>query len=115
FVPITSRSSCQLFTKDPKLSDTLYVTALAAPHTVNTIPEQTLLAFADHGGVGEGLSSGGGSGDETVAAIARSGVDLHAVGEKLQRDGADAFVKSWHELLDVIGTKSRTATAPATA
>ena len=101
-------------TKDPKLSDCLYVTALASPHTVNTMPEQTLLAFADHGTTGALLSAGGGTADTTLAAIRRAGVDVEALGAKLQRDGAEAFVKSWKELLDVIERKSL-AVAPAGA
>ena len=100
-------------TKDPKLSDCLYVDSLAAPLTVNTMPEQTLLAFADHGTMSAGISSGGGSADQTLAAISRAGVDIPALGAKLQQDGAAAFVKSWNELLDVIGKKSQ-AVAGAT-
>jgi transaldolase len=94
-------------TKDPKLSDSLYISALAAPHTVNTMPEQTLLAFADHGTLAGSLSSGGGSAEETLFAIGRAGIDITALGAKLQKDGAEAFVKSWHELLEVIEKKSQ--------
>ena len=100
-------------TKDPKLSDCLYVTALASPHTVNTMPEQTLLAFADHGTLSAGISSGGGTAEQTLAAIARAGVDIATLGAKLQTDGAAAFVKSWNELLEVIEKKSQ-AVAGAT-
>jgi transaldolase len=100
-------------TKDPKLSDCLYVTSLASPHTVNTMPEQTLLAFADHGTVAAGISSGGGAAEQTLAAISRAGVDVAALGAKLQKDGAAAFVKSWNELLEVIDKKSH-AVAGAT-
>ena len=100
-------------TKDPKASDTLYIDSLASPNTVNTMPEPTLLAFADHGAVHGTLSAGGGDCDRTLAAIERAGVGLHALGQKLQKDGADAFVKSWHELLDVIEKKSRTVAAAA--
>ena len=98
-------------TKDPKLSDSLYVAALASPNTVNTIPEQTLLAFADHGVVSGIVSAGGGNADETLFAISRAGIDLDALGAKLQKDGADAFVKSWNELLEVIVKKSQTVAA----
>jgi len=97
-------------TKDPKASDTLYVSGLAAPHTVNTMPEQTLLAFADHGAAEGVLSAGGGTAAETLFAVARSGIDVAALGAKLQADGAEAFVKSWNELLDVIGKKSQAVT-----
>lgn len=92
-------------TKDPSLSDCLYVEALAAPHTVNTVPEQTLLAFADHGAVVGAISAAGGTAETTLAEISRAGIDLAALGEKLQRDGAEAFVKSWNELLQVVGQK----------
>lgn len=94
-------------TKDPALSDCLYVESLAAPHTVNTMPEQTLLAFADHGAVESAVSAAGGNGETTLAEIGRAGIDLAALGEKLQRDGAEAFVKSWNELLQVIEHKMR--------
>ena len=93
-------------TKDPKLSDSLYVSGLASPHTVNTMPEQTLLAFADHGSVSGIVSAGGGAAEETLFAIRRAGVDLDALGEQLQKDGAESFVKSWNELLNVIEKKS---------
>jgi transaldolase len=92
-------------TKDPTLSDCLYVESLAAPHTVNTIPEQTLLAFADHGAVDGVISAAGGTGETMLAEIGRAGIDLAALGDKLQRDGAEAFVKSWNELLQVIDHK----------
>jgi transaldolase len=98
-------------TKDPKLSDSLYVSALASPNTVNTMPEQTLLAFADHGSLTGIVSAGGGSAEETLFAISRAGVDTEALGAKLQKDGAEAFVKSWNELLDVIVKKSQAVAA----
>ena len=93
-------------TKDPKASDTLYVSALAAPHTINTMPEQTLLAFADHGEVPGTVPADGGPAEETLAAVGRAGIDLEAVGERLQQAGAEAFVKSWTELLGVIDAKA---------
>jgi transaldolase len=71
------------------------------------MPEQTLHAFADHGVLAGIVSAGGGSADETLFAVARAGIDLGALGTKLQKDGAEAFVKSWTELLDVIGQKSQ--------
>jgi transaldolase len=94
-------------TKDPQAPDTLYISGLAAPHTVNTMPEQTLLAFADHGTAAGAISAGGGTADEVIFAVSRAGVDVAALGHKLQADGAQAFVKSWTELLDVIGAKSQ--------
>jgi transaldolase len=92
-------------TKDPALSDHLYVRGLAAPHTINTMPEPTLLAFADHGTLGGVLSSGGGS-SRTLFEIARTGVDIPELGERLQAQGAAAFVKSWDDLLQVIAAKA---------
>ena len=97
-------------TKDPKLADSLYVSALASPNTVNTMPEHTLLAFADHGSCSGIVSAGGGTAEQALFAISRAGIDLAALGAKLQKDGAESFVKSWHELLQVIDTKSQTAT-----
>jgi transaldolase len=94
-------------TKDPAASDCLYVDRLAAPSTINTMPEKTLLAFADRGRVAGTLSAGGGMADATVFAIERAGVSVAALGEKLQKDGAAAFVTSWDELLGVIAAKSR--------
>ena len=80
--------------------------ALAAPHTVNTMPEKTLLALAEHGEVGDMLPHDGGDAEEVLAAIARAGVDLDNVAANLQRDGAAAFVKSWDDLLACIGEKA---------
>jgi hypothetical protein len=94
-------------TKDPKLSDSLYVSALASPNTVNTMPEHTLLAFADHGVLSGLVSAGGGNAEETLFAISRAGIDIEALGAKLQKDGADSFVKSWNELLEVIEQRPR--------
>jgi transaldolase len=96
-------------TKDPALSASLYVEALAAPNSINTMPEKTLHAFAEQGRVTATLSAGGGLAASTTFAIERAGVDVAALGAKLQQDGAAAFVKSWDELLAVIEAKSRTA------
>jgi transaldolase len=96
--------------KDPALSPCLYVEALAAPNSIDTIPEKTLSAFAEHGRVAGTLSAGGGLGDSIIAAVERAGVDVAALGEKLQKDGAEAFVKSWDELLGVVEAKSRAVT-----
>jgi transaldolase len=93
-------------TKDPKAPDTLYVQGLAAPLTVNTMPEATLKAFADHGAVGALLPADGGDSDAVLAEFRAAGIDLDALAVKLQDDGAAAFVASWHELLRVIATKS---------
>jgi transaldolase len=96
-------------TKDPALSDHLYVRGLAAPHTINTMPEPTLLAFADHGTLGPPLSAGGGTSGRTLFEVSRAGIDLAALGAELQQQGAEAFVKSWDDLMQVIETKSRPA------
>jgi transaldolase len=98
-------------TKDPAASDCLYIDALAAPSTINTMPEKTLLAFADHGRVAGTLSAGGGLADSTIFAIERAGVDVVALGEKLQQDGAASFVASWDELIGVIEAKSKAVAA----
>lgn len=97
-------------TKDPKASDVLYVQSLAAPYTVNTIPEQTLHAFADHGTIGAMLPHDGGNAEAELQAFARAGVDLAALADRLQRDGAAAFVKSWDDLLACLGGKRATLT-----
>ena len=92
-------------TKDPNAPDTLYVDALAAPDTVDTIPEKTLHAVADHGRPGAVLPVDGGDAEAVLAKIAKAGVDLDALAKKLQDDGADAFVKSWKQLLQRIADK----------
>lgn len=94
-------------TKDPKASDTLYVEALAAPDTINTVPEKTLRAFADHGKVRRALADDGGDFATTLEKIAAAGVDIDALAAQLQRDGADAFVTSWNQLLQRIADKAR--------
>ena len=93
-------------TKDPKASDILYIQALAAPNTVNTIPEATLKAFADHGEIKGVMPPDGGNCEEVLAQFAKAGIDIDALGEQLQSEGAAAFVKSWNELLGVIESKS---------
>ncbi len=92
-------------TKDPKASDVMYVEGLVAPLTVNTMPEGTLKAFADHGRVGEPLGADGGDGEQVLEEFRRAGVDLAALATRLQSEGAQAFVKSWDELLGVIAGK----------
>jgi transaldolase len=93
-------------TKDPKASDVLYVKSLAAPHSVNTMPEKTLLALADHGEVGALLQHDGGDAEEMLAKFTKAGMDLDQLAAKLQRDGAEAFVKSWDDLLACLVDKS---------
>lgn len=93
-------------TKDPKASDILYIKALVAPFTVNTMPEGTLKALADHGELGATLPADGGNGEEILAEFAKAGVDVDALAAQLQADGAKSFDSSWNELLAVIETKS---------
>ena len=102
-------------TKDPAARDTLYVEALAAPRTINTIPEKTLLAFAEHGQPGTTLPADGGLADAVLEEFRREGVDDEALAAQLQRDGVLAFAKSWGGLLARIKEKgSATAKAAAT-
>jgi len=93
-------------TKDPKAPDTLYIKSLAAPFTVNTMPEATLKAFADHGEVGSALPMDGGDCETVLAEFAQAGVDVDALAAQLQDEGAKSFVKSWNDLLAVIESKS---------
>jgi transaldolase len=92
-------------TKDPKASDVLYVIALAAPFTVNTMPEATLKAFGDHGEIGSTLQADGGDYDKVLAQFSNAGIDIAALAATLQDEGAKSFVKSWAELMEVIATK----------
>src|ERR671935_1255231 len=92
-------------TKDPVASDVLYVEALAADMTINTMPDTTLLAFADHGHVRGLLPEDGGDVDETLAGFTRAGIDLDALALRLQQEGAAAFSASWAKLLDCIARK----------
>ena len=91
--------------KDPSAPDTLYVSGLAAPLTVNTMPDVTLLAFGDHGSVGAPLPADGGDVDDRLAAFEAAGVDVGALAAKLQSDGAEAFVASWNDLIERIRTQ----------
>jgi transaldolase len=93
-------------TKDPKASDVLYIKALAAPFTVNTMPEGTLKAFADHGDLGEIMSADGGDSEAVLDQFAAAGIDVDELAAKLQDEGATSFVKSWNDLLNVISSKT---------
>ncbi len=92
-------------TKDPEASDTLYIEGFASPFTVNTMPEPTLLAFADHGTVGEPVPADGGDADQLLAEFEKAGIDVSALAERLQQEGKEAFNKSWEELLDSIDSE----------
>jgi transaldolase len=101
-------------TKDPKASDVLYIKSLAAPFTVNTMPEGTLKALADHGELGATLPPDGGDCEEVLAQFAKAGVDVDVLAAQLQDEGAKSFDKSWNELMALIAAKSaalRTAVA----
>ena len=100
-------------TKDPKASDILYIKNLAAPDTVNTMPEATLLAFADHGEIGGAMPPNGGDCEQVLADFGKAGIDIDALAAQLQSEGAEAFVKSWNELMEVITSKSATLTTSA--
>ena len=93
-------------TKDPEASDTLYIEAFAAPDTINTMPDKTLKAFADHGQVGEPLPADGGDAEEVFQAHRDAGIDTDALALRLQKEGAEAFSKSWNELLETIRSES---------
>jgi transaldolase len=93
-------------TKDPAAADILYIRALAAPFTVNTMPEGTLKALADHGALGGMLPADGGDAEEVLARFGSAGVDVDALAVQLQDEGAKSFVDSWRELMAVITAKS---------
>ncbi len=95
-------------TKDPDASDVLYIENLAAPNTVNTMPENTLHAFADHGEAGEPIPADGGGAGEVLAAYREAGFDVDALAARLQSEGKDSFADSWHGLIGSI-TKQTTA------
>ena len=100
-------------TKGPKASDVLYIEALAAPFTVNTMPESTLKALANHGELGTILPPDGGNCEEVLAQFAEAGIDADALAAQLQEEGAKSFVKSWNDLMAVIMSKSAELTAAA--
>jgi transaldolase len=93
-------------TKDPTARDTLYAEALVAPDTINTMPESTLLAFADHGQVGRSMARDGGDCERVIAEFMAAGVDVDALAEQLQHEGADSFSKSWNDLMACLASKS---------
>lgn len=101
-------------TKDPAASDTLYVEALIAADTINTVPEKTLKAFADHGSVHAVLPADGGYAEAVLEEFRREGVDVAALAKKLQLDGAESFRKSWGALLTRIAEKSAQLTGHST-
>ena len=94
-------------TKDPKASDVLYIGALAAPNTVNTMPEETLLAFGQHGGVTKAIPRDGGDCEQVLSAFTKAGIDLMKLAADLQSEGAKSFDDSWKDLLKSIETKSK--------
>ena len=94
-------------TKDPEAPDTLYIEALAAPDTIDTIPEKTLRAFAEHGELKGVMGEDGGDAEAVLARFKQAGIDIDALAKELQRDGAQAFVKSWKALLLRIADKSQ--------
>ena len=100
-------------TKDPTASDILYVKALAAPFTVNTMPEATLKALADHGELGSIMAADGGDSEKILAEFGKAGIAIDALADQLQDDGAKSFVKSWNDLMTVIESKSRILKQPA--
>jgi transaldolase len=93
--------------KDPKASQTLYVEALAAPDTIDTMPEKTLLAYAREGKIGAVMKTDGGDAEKTLARFAQAGVDIDALANQLQVEGAQSFVKSWKELMQSLEDKSK--------
>src|SRR5213079_617308 len=95
-------------TKDPKASDVLYIKALAAPFTVNTMPEGTLKALADHGEISEIISADGGDCETVLDQFATVGVNIYELAATLQDEGAKSFVKSWNELMNVFVSKCAT-------
>ena len=93
-------------TKDPKASDVLYIEALAAPLTINTMPEATLKAFADHGKVGAAVGADGGDCEAVLTEFGQADIRIDELATRLQDEGAASFVNSWNELMGVIASKS---------
>jgi len=93
-------------TKDPKASDVSYAEALTAPLTINTLPDATLKAFADHGKIGQMMSEDGGDCETVLAKFGEAGIDIDGLADQLQKEGAEKFVKSWNELIESTASKS---------
>lgn len=102
-------------TKDPKASNVLYVESLIAPLTINTLPEATLKAFADHGRIGPAMSADGGECEAVLAKFAKIGIDTDALADQLQKEGAESFVKSWNELIESTTSKGEQLTKAGSA
>jgi transaldolase len=92
-------------TKDPEASDTLYIEGFASPFTVNTMPEPTLHAFADHGELGDPIPADGGDCDAVLAQFESAGVDVAALAARLQQEGKESFNKSWEDLLESLDSE----------
>ena len=92
-------------TKDPAASDVLYIEALAAPDTINTMPDKTLIAFADHGNIGRVLPDDGGDSAAVIAQFVQAGVDIAVLADRLQHEGAQSFTKSWQDLIQCVAAK----------
>jgi transaldolase len=101
-------------TRDPKASDILYIKSLAVPHSVNSMPEKTLQALADHGDIGTRMRHDGGDAEQVLQRFTQAGVDPDALAADLQRERAAAFVRSWDELLACIAEKSTKLTSSQT-
>lgn len=102
-------------TKDPTAADTLYVAALAVPDTINTMPEKTLLGFAEHGAIDGVMPVDGDAAEATLAAFAAAGIDVQALAARLQREGAQSFARSWNDLMTCIAVKSSALATPGPA
>jgi transaldolase len=102
-------------TKDPAASDILYVSALAAPDTINTMPQQTLLDFADHGVIGAQLAPDGGDANEILARFAATGVDVRTLANRLQLEAEQAFNASWLSLITCIDARTQVLGHPASS
>jgi transaldolase len=102
-------------TKDPAAADTMYVEALAAPDTINTLPEKTLHAFAEHGRLSGKLATDGGDAEQVLAEFARAGIDEVQLAAQLQREGTQAFAKSWQDLLKCLAAKGAAPRQTGTA
>jgi transaldolase len=100
-------------TKDPEASDVLYVEGLAAPFTINTMPDKTLLAFAEHGKVGDPLPADGGDSQSVLAEFDDAGIDADELAVRLQKEGAEAFDASWKQLLETIASEGEKLAASA--